>query len=167
MGNKDQNKDYGDLYDQQRGKRAAQDSNNNAGDQYRSTNLQDSPMMARLMDAMEQGQDVGHYGRLVFVMVARFFISDDEMLNLLSTQPDFDEKEARVMMAQVKERGYNPPKRERILQWQAQQDFQICPEDEDPNGCNVYRELQFPDEIYGNIEDFWEEKAEAEQNQEE
>ncbi len=131
-------------------------------DQYRSTDLRDSPTMSRLMDAMENGEDVGQYGRLTFVMVARHFLSDDEILKLLEKQPEMDEKEARAMLVQVKERGYNPPKRERLLQWQERQDFQICPDPEDPNGCNLYRELQFPDEIYENIEDFWEEKAEAE-----
>jgi hypothetical protein len=35
----------------------------------RSDNLRDSPMMAHLLDALEAGQDVGHYGRLTFVMV--------------------------------------------------------------------------------------------------
>lgn len=133
------------------------------GEEYRSANLRDSRMMAYLIDAMEKGQDVGEYGRLTFVMVARHFISDDEMLKLLEKQPEMDEKEARALILQVKERGYNPPKRNRILQWQARQDFQICPDAEDPNGCNVYRELQFPDEIYEQIDDFWEEKAEAEE----
>ncbi|HYN88729.1 MAG TPA: hypothetical protein VER55_09370, partial [Ardenticatenaceae bacterium] len=61
---------------------------------------------------------------------------------------------------------YNPPKRARILQWQEQQEFQICPTPDDPNSCNVYRELRFPDGIYENIEDYWEERAEAEEAQE-
>jgi hypothetical protein len=46
------------------------------------------------------------------------------------------------------------------LEWQEQQDFQICPTPNDPNSCNVYRELRFPEEIYEQIEDFWLEKAE-------
>ncbi len=29
------------------------------GDDYRSTNLRDSPMMAHLVDALEQGEDIG------------------------------------------------------------------------------------------------------------
>lgn len=158
MSKKDQNKDYRD----QNNSRDRRDERRSEAPA-RSTDLRDSPMMARLMDAMRDGQDVGHFGRLLFVMVARFFLSDEEMLKLLRKQPDFDEKEALVMLTQVKERGYNPPKRERILEWQAQQDFQICPDTDDPQGCNVYRELQFPDEIYDNIEDFWEERVEADQ----
>ena len=31
----------------------------------RSGDLRDSPMMAHLLDALEAGTDVGHYGRLV------------------------------------------------------------------------------------------------------
>lgn len=132
------------------------------GDDYRSTDLRDSPMMAHLMDALLEGQDIGHFGRLTFVMVARHFLNEDEMLDMLSKQPEFDEKEARALILQIRERGYNPPKRETILQWMEQQDFPICPDPLDPNGCNVYRELQFPDEIYNQIDDFWEERAESE-----
>jgi hypothetical protein len=128
--------------------------------------LRASPMMAHLLDALEAGTDIGHYGRLTFVMVARHFLNDEEMVELLSGQPGQDEHHVRALVLQVKERDYNPPKRERILQWQAQQDFPICPNPEDPNSGNVYRELQFPDHIYDNIEEFWEEKAEQQEKTE-
>jgi hypothetical protein len=65
---------------------------------------------------------------------------------------------------QVKGHDYNPPKRERILEWQAQQDFPICPDADDPGACNVYRELRFPGNVYENIGEFWEEKAEAQED---
>lgn len=130
---------------------------------YRSEDLRSSPVMAHLLQHLEAGHDIGHYGRLTFVMVARFFMNDEEIIKLLTKQPGMEEKEARVMLRQVQERGYNPPNRERILQWQEQQDFPICPNPEDPNACNVYRDLQFPEEIYENIEEFWEERAEAEE----
>jgi hypothetical protein len=129
----------------------------------RSENLRDSPMMAHLLDALEKGTDIGHYGRLTFVMVARHFLSDEQIIDLLSHQPDHSATEARVLLRQVKERNYNPPKRERILEWQAQQDFAICPTPDEPGTCNVYQELRFPDDIYGNIQEFWEEKTEAEE----
>ncbi len=58
-------------------------------------------------------------------------------------------------------RNDSPPRRERILEWQAQQDFPICPTPDEPGTCNVYSELRFPDRIYDNIGDFWEEQAEA------
>jgi hypothetical protein len=60
---------------------------------------------------------------------------------------------------QVEERGYNPPKRERILEWQEQQEFPICPNPDDPDACNVYRELDLPDEIFENIQDYREDKV--------
>lgn len=126
-----------------------------------SDNLRDSRMMAHLLDALEDGTDIGHYGRLAFTMIARHFLDQDELVSLLSNQPGMDEQAARALVMQVNARGYNPPKRARILEWQAQQDFPICPDAEDPAGCNVYRELRFPPEIYERIDDFWEEKAEA------
>jgi hypothetical protein len=131
-------------------------------DDTRSENLRDSPMMAHLMDALEAGTDVGHYGRLTFAMVARHFLDEDEIVRLLANQPDQDETKARAMLLQVQGRDYNPPKRERILEWQAQQDFAICPTPDDPASCNVYRELRFPQGIYDNIGEFWEEQAAAE-----
>src|SRR5438552_5218730 len=127
----------------------------------RSDNLRDSPMMAHLLDALEAGTDIGHYGRLTFVMVARHFLPEEELLRLLAGQRGLDEAEARALILQVQERGYNPPKRERILQWQSQQEFPICPTPADAGSCNVYRELRFPEGIYEQINDFWEEQAEA------
>jgi hypothetical protein len=118
-------------------------------------------MMAHLLEALKDGTDIGEYGRLTFAMVARHFMDDEEIIDLLSAQPDLDEEEARALLLQVKAHDYNPPRRERILQWQAQQEFQICPWPDDPNACNVYTELAFPDRIYDNIGDFWEEKAES------
>jgi len=131
-------------------------------DDGRSENLRDSPMMAHLLDALEAGTDVGHYGRLTFAMIARHFLDEDELVRLLANQPDQDEAKAQPMLLQGKGRDYSPPKRERILEWQKQQDFPICPNPDDPNSCNVYRELRFPDGTYDHIQEFWEEKAEAE-----
>ncbi len=128
--------------------------------------LRNSPMMAHLLDALEQGIDIGHYGRLTFVMVARHFLSEDEMVDLLSYQPDHDADEARALILQVKAHDYNPPKRERILEWQSQQDFPICPTPDEPGTCNVYQELRFPAGIYENISEFYEEQVKAEDHQE-
>lgn len=116
-------------------------------------------MMAHLLDALEAGRDIGHYGRLTFVMVARFFRDEDDLVRLLAQQPGVDETDARALVRQVQAHDYNPPKRERILAWQAQQDFPICPAPDDPRGCNVYSELSFPDHIYEQIDEFWEERA--------
>ena len=133
-----------------RGQTQTTDSNDT-----RSDNLRDSPMMAHLLDALEAGTDIGHYGRLTFAMIARHFLDEDEFVRLLSNQPDFSETEARALLRQVEGRDYNPPKRERILEWQAQQDFPICPTPDDPGSCNVYRELRFPQGVYDNIEEFY------------
>lgn len=139
----------------------SQGRNTQTNDDGRSTNLRDSAMMAHLMDALEAGTDIGHYGRLTFAMIARHFLDESELVRLLSNQPDHGETDARTLIQQVQDRGYNPPKRERILEWQAQQDFPICPSPDDPGSCNVYRDLHFPDEVYEHIEEFYEERAEA------
>jgi hypothetical protein len=144
-------------------KQAKSPRGNRIGEDARSDNLRDSPMMAHLLDALETGTDIGHYGRLTFAMIARHFLPEEELVRLLASQPGQDETQARALVLQVKGRDYNPPKRERILEWQAQQDFQICPWPDDPDGCNVYRELRFPDGIYDHINEFWEEKAATEE----
>ena len=130
-------------------------------DDRRSDNLRDSPMMAHLLDALEAGTDIGHYGRLTFAMIARHFLEEDELVRLLGNQPDHNEADARALVLQVKGRDYNPPKRERILEWQAQQDFPICPTPDDPGSCNVYSELRFPESIYTNIEEFYTQSGDA------
>ena len=121
--------------------------------------LRKNHMMAHLLDALEAGQDIGHYGRLVFAMVARHFVDEDELLTYLQKNPEFTEDEARALYHQVQGRDYNPPRRERILEWQKQQDFPICPNPDDPDACNVYNELIFPDEMYEDIQEYREEKA--------
>lgn len=123
--------------------------------------LRSSPMMAHLLDALHEGTDIGEYGRLVFVMVSRYFLEQEEIVKLLAQQPQIDQEEARSQYMQVKAHDYNPPRRERILEWQAEQDFPICPTPEDPDACNVYNELDFPPQLYEDIEDYWEERAEA------
>lgn len=125
----------------------------------RSSDLRDSPMMAYLLDALEKGTDIGHYGRLVFAMIARHFLDEDEMVRLLGNQPDHNEDEARALLKQVEAKDYNPPKRERILEWKAQQDFPICPDPDNPDACNIYRELRFPDDVYAHISDYYTDQA--------
>jgi hypothetical protein len=121
--------------------------------------LRQSPMMNYLLDALDNGEDIGHYGRLTFAMVAHHFLNKDELVEWLSKDGDTDENEARALVQQVEERGYNPPRRERILEWQEQQDFPICPNPDDPDACNLYNELQFPDAVYQDIQEYREERA--------
>src|SRR5919199_1273372 len=104
--------------------------------------LRNSEMMAHLLDALEAETDIGHYGRLVVAMVGRHFVDEDELVSLLARDPACSEEEARSLVAQVRSRGYTPPRRERILEWQSRQEFPICPTPDDPRACNVYRELQ-------------------------
>jgi DNA primase large subunit len=120
--------------------------------------LRQSPMMAHLLNALDKGEDIGHYGRLVFAMIARHFVSDDELVELLTKDHDADEREIRTMVQQVQEKGYSPPRREKILEYQSQQDFPICPDPDDPDACNPYQELQFPDEVYESIQEYQEKR---------
>ena len=57
--------------------------------------LRPSPTMAHLIDAQEQGKDIGHYGRLTFTMIARYFVDDDELVRLLTQDKDTDEPNSR------------------------------------------------------------------------
>lgn len=121
--------------------------------------LKQSPTMSHMLDALDRGEDIGHYGRLTFAMTARYFVENEELVGLLAKDGDCTEEEARALVKQVEDKGYNPPRRERILQWQSEQDFDICPDSDDPDACNLYNELTFPDELYKDIEEYREEKA--------
>ena len=123
--------------------------------------LRKSPLMAHLMDSLNRGEDIGHYGRLVFAMVARHFMEKGEVVAALASDRDFSEEQAAGLVDQVDERDYNPPNRGRILEWMGKQGFPICPDADDPSGCNVYRELNFPDEVYKHISGYRQERAEA------
>lgn len=121
--------------------------------------LRRSPMMSHLLDALEQGQDIGHYGRLTFAMVAHHFVDDKALVRLLMKDKDTDEAKARTLVQQVEQRDYNPPRRERILEWQAKQDFPIIPDSDDPDAGNVYRDLELPGQVYEHIEEYHEQKV--------
>jgi DNA primase large subunit len=121
--------------------------------------LRQSPMMNHILDALDRGEDIGHFGRLTFAMIAHHFLDKDELVEWLAKDGITDENEARALVQQVEERGYNPPRREKILEWQSEQDFQICPNPDDPDACNVYNELTFPDDVYEDIQQYREEKA--------
>jgi hypothetical protein len=56
----------------------------------------------------------------------------------------------------VEEKGYSPPRWNRILEWRSTQDFHICPNPDDPDACNIYSELEFPDEVYESIQEYQE-----------
>ena len=121
--------------------------------------LRKSDVMAHLLEALDNKQDIGHYGRLVFTMVAHHFMEEDEVVQWLQKDADLSEQEARSLYLQVQGKDYNPPKRDRILEWQQQQDFPICPNADDPDACNLYRDLSFPDHVYEHISEYYEQKA--------
>lgn len=123
--------------------------------------LRQNGMMAHLLGALEKKQDIGHYGRLVFAMVGRHFLEQDELIKLLQKDPGVSEAQARALVSQVNSRDYNPPKREKILQFQSEQAFPICPDADDPDACNLYRNLKFPDGVYEKIAEYHEQKAQA------
>ena len=104
-------------------------------------------MMSHLLDALAQGQDIGLPG--------------DQLLKLLQTDPDMDEAKARALIEQVVSKGYSPPSREKVLEFQTHQQFLICPNPEDPDACNVYKDLKFPPEVYESITEYHVEKSEA------
>lgn len=123
--------------------------------------LRKNEMMAHLLDALDASKDIGHYGRLVFTMIGRHFLSEDETITYLARDRGFGEDQARALYQQVQGRDYNPPRRDKILEWQAQQDFPILPNADDPDAGNVYRDLIFPDDVYQDIAEYHEQKAEA------
>ncbi len=121
--------------------------------------LKQSEMMSHLIGALEQGQDIGHYGRLVFVMVGQYFLSQQELIGLLTKDKDCDEAKAKTLIQQVEAKGYNPPKRDRILDWMNQQEFAICQDPDNPDACNVYKSLEFPPEIYDKISSYYQKQS--------
>jgi DNA primase large subunit len=123
--------------------------------------LQKDTMMSHLLAALEKGQDIGHYGRLVFVLGARHFMNTDELVTWLTKDKDCDEQKARMLISQIEKRNYNPPRRETVIEWMERQGFPICPNPDDPDACNLYKSFQFPHEIYEHIGNYSEQKAEA------
>lgn len=128
--------------------------------------LRQSPTMNRLLTALEQGEDIGHYGRLAFTMAAHFFLDRQELLDVLKQGAGASDEDLMAMIQEVEVRDYNPPSRRQLLDWQQQQDFQICPAD-DPDGCNLYQELDLPERVFAQIKEYraeqFQQEAEAEQ----
>ena len=87
-------------------------------------------------------------------------MDENELVSWLSKDRNCDETQARAMVLNVRSKNYSPPKREKILEFQQQQEFPICPSD-DPDACNVYKNLKFSPEVYQHIQSYYEQKAEA------
>ncbi|PYE51879.1 hypothetical protein [Deinococcus yavapaiensis] len=116
--------------------------------------LRKNHMMSHLLDALDEGQDIGHYGRLVFAIVGRHFMNEDELVGKLANDHDFGQDEARDLVKQVEQHDYNPPRREKILEYMQKQDFPILPNVDDPDEGNVYRDLDFPESVYDHIQQY-------------
>ena len=123
--------------------------------------LQNNHMMAHLTQALNDHKDIGHYGRLVYAIVGRHFLSDDELAAQLAKDSDFDEEQARGLVQQVQEADYSPPGRAKLLEYQEKQDFPIVPDTQDPDEGNVYRDLDFPQHVYDHISEYRQQKAES------
>lgn len=122
--------------------------------------LRRNHMMTHLLDALDDKKDIGHYGRLVFAIVGRHFLDEDDLVKRLANDRDFSEEDARDLVSQVRERGYSPPRRDTLLEYQQKQDFPILPNADDPDEGNVYRDLDFPQEVYDHIGEYRHQKAE-------
>lgn len=94
--------------------------------------LRKSPMMSHILDALDRGEDIGHYGRLTFAMIGCYFMGNDELVELLTKDNDANEQEMRALVQQVEDKGYSPPRRDRILQWLGPARFRYLPEPRRP-----------------------------------
>jgi hypothetical protein len=59
--------------------------------------LRQSQMMAHMLEALDNGEDIRHYNRLVFAMIGGHFVSNDELVELLTKDHDADKQEIRAM----------------------------------------------------------------------
>ena len=116
--------------------------------------LRKNNTMAHILEALDDGKDIGHYGRLTFVMVAQYFADEEEIVTQLKKDKDFTEEEAKSLYEQVKSKEYSPPSRDSLLEWQSQQDFQMVTDPEDPDAGNVYQDLTFPERVYESISSY-------------
>jgi len=122
-------------------------------------NVRKDPMMRYLMDHMLVHIDIGHFGRLVFAMVAHHFLPQDLLVFYLTQEPKVSVNDAHSLIKQVSEKDYSPPSRDRILEWQKKQDFKIIPNLDDDTFGNVYKDLIFPEHVYKHISEYYSHKV--------
>jgi len=91
--------------------------------------------------------------------VARHFVDEDELVQLLRQDKDVDEDKARGLVRQVSEADYSPPAADTIRGYEQKQDFPILANPDDPDAGNVYRDLDFPESVYDSISAYHEDKA--------
>ena len=80
--------------------------------------LRKNSMLDHLISSLERGENIEHYGRLVFVIVARYFLPVGEIVRLLTqdaTSNFISEREALNLVNQVISKDYNPPVRSKEI----------------------------------------------------
>ena len=131
--------------------------------------LKRNPMMRRIIQTMESGQDVGHYGRFIFTVVASYFIGEKEITDLLKRQPEIeDSEEALGFYLQVASARYVMPTSARIRAWdksEEQKNFPLIIQG-DRNSGNLYREIPLPQQALVSVRSYWREAAVAYRSQE-
>lgn len=123
--------------------------------------MRKSHMMASLWDDLKIGVDIGHFGRLLFCIVARHFMEEEQIIKLLTSGQQMLPEDAQAMLLNVNERNYNPPRPSVIRKWQQKQRYKIIPDEHahDLAYGNLYSELRFPQEIYDQVGEFYKEAA--------
>ena len=124
--------------------------------------LKKNHMMRHLAEALEGGEDIGHYGRFTFASIARHFMKPDDLAKYLAKDEDEAIEDARALVHQVNDADYSPPGPAKIRKWNEEQDFPILPPDHPTSDdANVYQDLDFPDHVYDKINAYHREQAEA------
>jgi hypothetical protein len=72
------------------------------------------PVRTAARAALEDGQNIGHYGGLVFAMVGHHFMDAGELQKHLVKNSGVTQEEARALCLQVEDCDYSPPRRERV-----------------------------------------------------
>ena len=91
-------------------------------------------------------------------MVARHFLSEGELTALLRHNPGINDHEARSLNLPVQGKNYKPLRREHSPMAE-RAELPDLPNPEDPDSCNVYKDLEFPPEVYEHIAGYDEEKV--------
>jgi hypothetical protein len=78
--------------------------------------LRRNPMIAHLLDALDKGKDIGHYGRLTFATVGHHYLDRGELVEILSKGKGADEGDLRCLVHHAVTRGFHVPTWEQILE---------------------------------------------------
>ncbi len=114
--------------------------------------------LRKIIERLQAKKSIPHYARLLFVMVARFHLSEKTIIKLLAREPDFSEEEAKEMLDNVKLHDYNPPQCKHIVEWMTHtKRYKLCPS-ATPGLCDhpIYKALKFPDHVYESIKEYHE-----------